>query len=43
VLTERLPFVHDDSGVPVYSCNACGHVWREPKAKPADDKREKVA
>jgi len=42
-LTERLPFLTDDSPQPVYSCDACGHIWREPKTKPANEKREKAA
>jgi DNA-directed RNA polymerase subunit M/transcription elongation factor TFIIS len=43
VYTERLPFLKDDNQSALYSCNQCGHVWREPKRKPADDKREKIA
>jgi len=42
-LTERLPFLKGDDRAAVYSCNLCEHVWREPTAKPSDDKRDKVA
>jgi len=42
-LTDRPPFLKDDNRGPVYSCNTCGHVWREPKPKTSDDKRDKVA
>jgi hypothetical protein len=28
---ERLPFATDGEPLPVYSCLACGYVWRAPK------------
>jgi len=43
-LTERLPFAKGENKVsPIYTCDVCGHVWREPTAGASHDKRDKIA